>query len=325
VRRRELITLVGGAIAAWPFGAGAQQASKIGYLSPITPSTDAPRREAFLRGLQEHGYVEGQNITIEWRFAEGSLDQLLPLAAELVRLKVQIVVAAGGSVVTRAVMKASASIPVVMTNVEDPVGDRLIDSLARPGGNVTGRTSLAPELSAKRLEVLKELLPNVSRVAVLWNPDFPGKEVELGATQSAALALGIQVQSLELRSATGFDRAFEAAINEHPEALITLPDPLSNIIWNRIIELAAARHIATMFAQKAHVEGGGLVSYGPKYLELFRLAATYVDRILKGTKPADLPVEQPTEFELVINLKTAKALELTVPPALLARADEVIE
>jgi putative ABC transport system substrate-binding protein len=327
VRRREFIGLVGGA-AAWPFAARAQQPAKIyriGYLSPITSSTDGPRREAFLQGLREHGYVEGQHITVEWRFAEGKLDQLAPLAIELVGLKVDLIVAAGGGAVARAVMNASDTIPIVMTNVEEPVASGLVASLARPGRNVTGLTALVRDLSAKRLELLTEVIPKVSRVSVLWNPAFPGKDLELKEMQNAAIALGIQLQSLEIRSSTDIDSAFETATKARSEALVTLPDPLTNSYGARIIELAAMRRLPTMFSQKAPVDAGGLLCYGPSYADLFRRAATYVDKILKGTKPADLPIEQPTKFELVINLKTAKALGLDVPPSLLARADEVIE
>jgi putative ABC transport system substrate-binding protein len=324
MRRREFITLMGGA-AAWPLVARAQQPPRIGYLSPIASSIDAPRRDAFLRGLREQGYVEGQNILIEWCFADGILDRLPTLAGELLVLNVRVVVAAGGAVVTRAVMNATNSIPIVMTNVEDPVGGGLIASLARPGGNVTGLTALIRELSAKRLELLKEIVPGISRVLVVWNPDFPGKDLELKDTQTAAMTLGIHAHSIEVRSATDIEGAFQAAMTERAEALITLPDPLTNTLGPRIIELAATRRIATMFSQKAPVDRGGLVSYGPSYAELFRRAAAYVDKILKGAKPADLPVEQPTKFELIINLKTAKALGLTIPATLLARADEVIE
>jgi putative tryptophan/tyrosine transport system substrate-binding protein len=327
VRRREFIGLVGGA-AAWPFAARAQQPAKIyriGYLSSITSSTDGPRREAFLQGLREHGYVEGQHITVEWRFAEGKLDQLAPLAIELVDLKVDLIVAAGGGPVARAVMNASDTIPIVMTNVEEPVASGLVASLARPGKNVTGLTALVRDLSAKRLELLREVLPKVSRVSVLWNPAFPGKDLELKETQNAAIALGIQIQSLEIRSSMDIDGAFETATKARSEALVTLPDHLTNSYGTRITELAAMRRLPTMFSQKAPVDAGGLLCYGPSYADLFRRAATYVDKILKGTKPADLPIEQPIKFELVINLKTAKALGLDVPPSLLARADEVVE
>jgi putative ABC transport system substrate-binding protein len=322
--RREFITVLAGAVA-WSTVGRAQQQPRIGYLSPVTSSADAPRREAFLRGLAEHGYIEGRNILVEWRFADGVLGHLVPLAAELVRLGVKVIVAAGGGPVTRAVMDITNSIPVVMTNVEDPVGSKLIASLARPGGNVTGLTALVRDLSAKRLEVVKETLPNISRITVVWNPDFPGKDRELTETKTAAMSLGIHIQSLEVTSAGAITSAFEAALRERPEALIILPDPVTNTAAIQIAELALARRLATMFSQRAPVDGGGLVSYGPNYADLFRRAAAYVDKILKGAKPEDLPVEQPTKFELIINLKTAKALGLAIPPALLARADEVID
>jgi putative ABC transport system substrate-binding protein len=313
---------------AWPLAARAQQPAKthrIGYLSPITSSADATRSEAFLHGLSELGYVEGRSIIIERRFAEGKLDQLSPLAAELVGLNVDLVVAAGGDLVARAVSRVNGTIPIVITNGEDPVRSGLVASLARPGGNVTGLTSIASDLSAKRLQLVKEILPGVSNVAVLWNPAFPDKVLEFKETQTAATALGLQIQPLEIQNPSDIDSALEAAIKGHAEALITLPDPLTNVLRTRIIELSRTGRLATMFAQKPPVDAGGLISYGPNYAQLFRRAAYFVDRILKGAKPADLPVEQPVKFELVINLKTARALGLVVPPPLLARADEVIE
>jgi ABC-type uncharacterized transport system substrate-binding protein len=327
MRRREFITLLGGA-AVWPLAARAQQPAKthrIGYLSPVTSSADATRSEAFLHGLSELGYVEGRSIIIERRFAEGKLDQLSPLAAELVGLNVDLVVAAGGDLVARAVSRVNGTIPIVITNGENPVRSGLVASLARPGGNVTGLTSIASDLSAKRLQLVKEILPGVSHVAVLWNPAFPDKVLEFKETQTAATALGLQIQSLEIQNPSDIDNALEAAIKGHAEALITLPDPLTNVLRTRIIELSRTGRLATMFAQKPPVDAGGLMSYGPNYAQLFRRAAYFVDRILKGAKPADLPVEQPVKFELVINLKTARALGLDVPPTLLARADEVIE
>jgi putative ABC transport system substrate-binding protein len=305
----------------------AQQAKKvprIGYLSPLSSSRDATRRAGFQLGLRELGYTEGHNIVVEYRFAEGQLERLSELAAELVRLKVEILIAGGGSLVARAAKNAAGTIPVVMTNSEDPVADGLVVSLARPGGNVTGLTALLPDLAGKRLELLRETFPKITRVAVLWNSAVPEKAIEFKETQDAAKAFGIRLQSLEVKNPSDVEGAFEVASKERAGAIITLPDPLTNTLGSRIVELTAKMRLPTMFTQTPPVEAGGLMSYGPSYGDLFRRAATYVDKILKGAKPADLPVEQPTKFELVINLKTAKQLGLTIPQSVLYRADKVI-
>lgn len=297
---------------------------RIGYLSPLTSPADAPRREGFQRGLRERGYIEGQNLTVEYRFADGKLDRLPELAAELTVLKVDVIVAGGGSLIARSAMNAAGAIPIVMTNAEDPVGDRLIASLARPGGNVTGLTAMLPDLAGKRLEILKESIPKIARVAVLWNSAVAEKAVELKETQIAAKGYGLRLQSLALTSLNDVDGVFEAAGKERAGAIIMLPDPLINTLGLRIVEIAATKRLATMFSQTAPVEAGGLMSYGPSYPVLFRRAAIYVDKIIKGTKPADLPVEQPMNFEFVINLKTAKQLGVTIPPEVLARASKII-
>jgi len=319
--------VLGWVLLALSFPANAQQASKvwrIGYLSPVSSSRDSTRREGFLRGLREHGYIREQNLVIEYRFADGNVDRQNELAAELVRLNVDVILAGGGSPTARAAKNATHTIPVVMTNAADPVADGLVASLARPGSNITGLTAVTPDLSAKRLEILKETVPNILRVAALWNPAVHERATDLKEAEAAAGAFDIQLQSLEVRDANDFERAFEAATKERAQALIVLPDPLTNTHQARIVDLALKKRLPTMFSQRPPVDAGGLMSYSPNYEELFRRAATYVDRILKGAKPADLPVEQPTKFELVINLKTAKRIGLTIPPNVLARADRVI-
>ncbi len=325
-RRDTVATLL--ALGVLPLASLAQQPGKvwrIAYLSPLTPSVDATRGDAFRQGLRELGYVEGRNILIESRFSEGKLDRLPALAAELAALNVDVIIAAGGGLIAQAAKGATGTIPIVMTNVEDPVASGLVSSLARPGGNVTGLSALIPELSGKRLELVREMVPKLSRVAVLWNSAYPEKTTEFKQTQAAGKALGIQVQSLEVQRANSIDGALAAATKERAGALLTLPDPLTNTLQARIVELAAKRQLPTMFTQRSPVEAGGLMSYGPSYADLFRRAATYVDSILKGARPQDIPVEQPTKFELVINLKTAKALGLKIPQSLLLRADRVIE
>jgi putative ABC transport system substrate-binding protein len=318
--------MITGLLAVVP-SANAQQSKKvprIGYLSPLSSSADATRRAGFQLGLRELGYTEGQNVFVDYRFAEGKLERLPELAAELSRLNVDVLVAGGGSAVARAAKKGAVSTPIVMTNAEDPIADGLIASLARPGGNVTGLTALLPDLAGKRLELLKEALPKISRVAVLWNSAVPEKAVEVKETQLAAKAFAIRLHSLEARNAAELDALLEAAANDGVGAIITLPDPLTNTLGPRIVELSSKKRLATMFTQTAPVEAGGLMSYGPSYPDLFRRAASYVDKILKGTKPADLPVEQPMRFEFVINLRAAKQIGLTIPPNVLVRADKVI-
>jgi ABC-type uncharacterized transport system substrate-binding protein len=328
IDRRTFLAGTGAVFLAAPPAAEAQQITRVprlGYLSPLTASADASRRGAFRRGLRELGYIEGSSVLVEYRFADGNLDRLPALATELVGLKVDVIIAAGGGLIGRAANGATATIPIVMTNVEDPVASGLVVSLARPGRNVTGLSAQIPELSPKRLQIMKETVSTLSRVAVLWNPAYPEKATEFQQTQAAGKVLGIQTQSSEVQSADQIDRVLDAATKGRAGALLILPDPLTNTYQAQIIKLAAKLRLPTMFTQRPPVDAGGLMSYGPSYADLFRRAATYVDRILKGAKPADLPVEQPTKFELVINLKTAKALGLTIPPSVLGRADEVIE
>jgi putative tryptophan/tyrosine transport system substrate-binding protein len=302
--------------------AEAQQPKKlprIGFLASRSPSSFSSETEAFRQGLRELGYVEGQNIGIEYRYAEGKTDRFLDMATELVRLKIDVIVTSSTPGVLAA-KKASDTIPIVFAAINDPVAAGLVTSLARPGGNITGLTNLSPDLGGKRLELLKETFAKVNRVAHLWNPDSPGSEM-----QAAAQALGLQLQSLEVRSSNDFDSAFEAASRERAHALITSPNPLINTHHKRIVDFATKSGLPAIYPNRLYVERGGLMSYAPDYTANYRRAAVYVDKILKGAKPADLPVEQPTKFEFVINLKTAKQIGLTIPPNVLARADKVIK
>jgi ABC-type uncharacterized transport system substrate-binding protein len=308
-----------------PLAAEAQPAGKmprIGHLS--TANGLGPREEAFRQGLHELAYVEGKNVAIMWRFAEGHEDRLAPLAAELVRLNVDIIVT-DGAAVTRVAKSATQTIPIVMKNDGDPVASGHVASLARPGGNITGLTSLVTGLSAKRLEVLSEAIPGVGRVALIWNPVNPQSVTVFKETQAAAQTLVVQLQSHEVREPRDFEAAFQAAAKARARAVTIVSDSVMFAHRAQILELAVKQKLPTMHPQRQWVEDGGFISYGPNFSDLSRRAATYVDKILKGAKPADLPVEQPTKFELVINLKTAKALGLTIPQALLLRADQVIE
>ncbi|HEY7321400.1 MAG TPA: ABC transporter substrate-binding protein [Candidatus Binatia bacterium] len=312
---------------ALSYSASAQQPKKIpriGVLSAFSPSSELSRLEAFRQGLRELGYIEGQNIVIEYRYGEGNRDRARELAAELERLKVDLIVAAGGSGLARVAKETTKTIPIIMTGGSDPIGAGLVASLARPGGNITGLTAITAELAGKRLELLKETLPRLTRVGVLWNPMDQGSDQGLKEIEIAAPTLGLEVRSLQVRNPSNFESAFKAAIAGQSRALQVLPSGLVNSQHNRIVEFATKSRLPTMFAGAAQVEAGGLMSYGPNAPDLYRRAATYVDKILKGAKPSDLPVEQPTKFELVINLKTAKQIGITIPPNVLARADKVI-
>jgi putative tryptophan/tyrosine transport system substrate-binding protein len=308
--------------------AEAQQLGKvhrIGFLLSISRSSMSTRIDSFRQRLRELGYVEGQDIAIEYRSAEGKLDRLPNLAVELVGRKVDVLVSGGGNSATRALKQATTLIPIVMTFGSDPVAAGFVSSLARPGGNVTGLTSITGELSGKRLELLTETILKPSRVAVLYDPGDPAKIAEFKEIQIAALALGVQLQSLEVRSSQEIESVFKSATNAKGNALMVLYTVItSGRNHKQIVELATKNRLPTMFSERDLVETGGLMSYGPNYTDLHRRAATYVDKILKGAKPADLPVEQPMKFELVINLKTAKQIGLTIPPNVLARADRVI-
>ena len=327
--RRTLLVWSLGLLAA-PLAVEAQQPAKvfqIGILAnvPLTDPEGARLWGAFIQGLRELGYVEGRNITIQWRVSEGQYERLPALAAELVRLKVDVIVAPATQG-PLAAKQATRTIPIVMTGGPDPVADGLVASLARPGGNVTGLTySVGPEIVGKQLELLREIVPRVSRVAILWNPTNPGNALLLSAAEVAARSLGVHLQTLETRGPDDFETAFAAMAKEHAGALLVLPDAVFLLHGTQIVDRAAKSHLPTIYGYPNLVEAGGLMGYGVSFRENFRRAATYVDKILKGAKPADLPVEQPTKFELVINLKAAKALGLTIPPAVLARADEVIQ
>ena len=326
MKRPDFIALIGG-VVAWPIRVGAQQPAgkihRIGWLGSVAAIPHL--EEAFRQRLHELGRVEGQNIVIDYRFAGGEFDRLPDLAAELVRLNVNIIVAAA-TPSSVAAKKATDTVPIVMIAAGDPVGVGLIKSLARPGGNVTGLSfSVGMETFGKGLELLKEAVPHARRVAVLSNPSNPNQPLAISGISSAAKSLGVELQLLEARDGNQFGGAFEAIAKERASALLVVPDTIYIINRKRLADLAAASRLPVAYGYKEHVEAGGLISYGPSLSDLWRRAAIFVDKILRGAKPADLPVEQPTKFELVINLKTAKALSLTIPPTLLARADEVIE
>jgi ABC-type uncharacterized transport system substrate-binding protein len=325
-RKIFCVALVGMLVLLSP-PAWAQRAKKtftVGVLSPFSPRDAAVWHEAFRQGLRDLGWVEGNNIGIEYRFADGKSDRLAALAAELVRVKVDVIVTAVNTD-TLAAKNATKTVPIVMASAGDPVAFGLVNSLAHPGGNVTGLSQIAPELSGKRLELLKEIVPHLARVAVLWNPKGTTSPISWKESQMPAHELGLRLQSIEVVGREDFERAIEDARKGRAGALAILPDPLFAGNLKRIAELAAKSRLPSIFHLVEFVGAGGLVAYGPDRSDMFRRAATYVDKILKGAKPADLPVEQPTKFEFVINLKTAKQIGLTIPPSVLARADRVIK
>jgi putative ABC transport system substrate-binding protein len=289
----------------------------------VSPSTISARTEAFRQGLGELGYVEGKNIVVEWRFAEGKFDRLPELAAELVRLKVQVIVSAA-SPVARTVKEATKTIPIVMASDDDPVGNGFVASLARPGGNITGLSNLSPELSSKQLELLKEIVPRLSRVAVFGTSTRPGNTQSLKEIELAAGAFGVKVQYLDVQKSKDIETAFRAASKGRADAILVLASPFLLSDRTQLADLAVKSRLPAIYPRPEFIEAGGLMTYGPSVNDLFRRAATFVDKILKGTKPADLPVEQPKKFEFVINLKAAKQIGLTIPPNVLARADKVI-
>jgi putative ABC transport system substrate-binding protein len=324
-----LVTLALGLLVAL-LAAGAQPATKvyrIGLLSGLfPPSAPTSREEAFRQGLRALGYVEGQNLVIEYRYAEGRAERLPDLAAELVRLPVDVMVA-GSNAPVRAAQHATRTLPIVMAGSPDPVGNGFVASLAHPGGNITGLATLGDELSGKRLEILKEMVPPSGRIAVLANPADPTYAPRMNNLRAAAQALGLHLHVVEVRRADELDTAFAAMTQTRAEALLVVEDGVlvSSSLRGRIADLAALSRLPAMYGQKFYVEAGGLMSYGPSLPDIYRCAATYVDKLLKGAQPGDLPVEQPTTFELVINLTTAQALGLTIPPSLLFQADEVIQ
>ena len=310
------------ALFAAPLAAEAQPRDKVARLGVLLLSAADPNLDAFRQGLRGLGHVEGQNLAIEYRDAAGNAGRLAEVAAELVRLKPDVILALGGDVAPLA-KQATRTIPIVMVTSADPVRGGLVASLARPGGNVTGLTFLSTDLAAKRLQFLKETIPTVSRVGVLWNPDHVDDEIQ--ETREAARILGIQIQSLEVRGPIDFDRAFQAAVRGHAEAVIVVSSRQMTINRARILKFARDTRLPLVCGWGPWVQEGAVLSYGPDLGSVVRRAATYVDKILKGARPEDLPVEQPTKFDLVINLTTAKALGLTIPPAVLARADEIIQ
>jgi putative ABC transport system substrate-binding protein len=297
---------------------------RIGILIPDSASVISARLEAFRQRLRDLGYVEGKNIVIEYRYAEGKFERLPDLAAELVRLKVDVIVTTSSAGIMAA-KKASATTPIVFAAAADPVGTGIVSSLARPGGNITGLSLMAPDLDGKRLELLKEAFPNIVRVAFLWRTGGPRGNLALTEIEAAAKALGVKLLSLPVRSLDDFDSAFARAKRDGAEALITNPSSLINTQQRQVLDFAAKNRLPATYPASEFVEAGGLMSYAPNYTDLWRRAADFVDKILKGTKPADLPVEQPKKFEFIVNLKTAEQIGLTIPPKVLAQADKVIK
>lgn len=325
--RRHFITLLGGLPFAVPVAANAQQHGKpqrIGLLIPVSEVNAGANVEAFRRGLGDLGYVEGVNVALAYRYADGKADLLPGFVAEFVQADVDVILT-WGTPAARAAKEGTSKIPIVMAAIADPTGTGIVQGLARPGGNVTGVTSIAIEIDGKRLQLLREITPTLSRVAVFWNPANPVGKLLLNQTKLAANSLGLGLLVIPIQDAEHFEQAFVTISRERPNGLTVHSETLFLDNQSRILEFATRVRIPATYPYREFVDAGGLMYYGPNYLDLFRLAATYVDKILRGVKPGDLPVQQPTKFELVINLRTAKALGLTVSPALLARADEVIE
>ncbi len=324
MKRRQFIVALGGLAAAWPCAVAAQQTHRVPRVGVLTVAlSTSPIEGAFRHGLRDLGYIEGQNVIIDFKTAEFQTERLNQLAAELVAAKVDVIFSSG-SEATTALRRQTTSIPIVMTST-NPVGLGFVASLARPDGNVTGLSILGPDIAGKRLELLKTLIPGIDRVSAFWNPNDPGAEFSLKETDAAGSALNIAVQPVEVRGVDDFDDAFRTATSGHSAAVVVLPAPLMSRNSERLASLAMKNQLPTIFYNREAVKAGGLISYGTNIADVYRRAAYYVDRILKGAKPADLPIEQPTRFELFINRKTATALGITVPPTLLARADEVIE
>ena len=327
MERRAFIVLLTAAALAAPLAADAQPPEKvrrIGVLYSGSPPFVSHVTEAFRQGLRERGYVEGRNIAVEYRYAEERYERLPDLAAELVRLKADVIVAPT-TPAARAAKQATATIPIVMVAVADPVGSGLVASVIRPGGNVTGMSVVVPELSGKNLQLLREVLPGITRVGVLVNPVNPVSAVELREIEVAARSLGLRAQLMEVRAPTEFERAFAAMVRERAGAVTVLVDAMFFSERKRMVDLAAKSRLPAIYQRREYVEEGGLMAFGPSLIDLFRRAAGYVDKLLKGARPGDLPIEQATKFELVVNLKTAKALGLTIPQSVLLRADQVIQ
>jgi putative ABC transport system substrate-binding protein len=327
MRRRDFIALVAGGTTMWPLHAYAQQPQKmfrIGVLLPGTPASFALRAGAFLDGPREHGHVEGKTVAIEWKWGQDRVETLTGLATELVRSNVDVIVT-GGTSAAKALKAATATIPIVMAIIGDPVAAGLVNNLARPGGNLTGFSIVAPELGGKRLELLKEIVPNLSSVAVLLNSKNPQSQIELREMRTAAQAMGLRLHPAEISTEDGLEAAFSAMRSAAVQALVVLTDPILFSQRKRIVDLAEQNRLPAMYFFQGFAEEGGLMSYGPSDTDLFRRAAAYADRILKGAKPADLPIEQPTKFDLFINLKAAGALGVAIPESFLLRADKVID
>ena len=327
MERRTFLGVLTGNLLAAPLAAEAQPAksiARLGFLGSSSAERDKTRVAAFRQGLQELGWVDGRNISIELRFAAGQVEKIAALAAELVRLNPDVLVVAGAPA-AHAAKTATRSIPIVMTNAADPVGTGLVASLGRPGGNITGLSDFNAGVVVKRLEILKEMVPSAARMAVLFNPGNPTNPLQLKLLREAAPALGIRLSSSEGRRADDLERAFAATKGDSADALIILGDPLLGSQARRILDLTMKHRLPATYGAREWTDIGGLISYGPGFDELYRRAATYVHKILKGARPGDLPIEQPTKFEMIINLKTAKALGLTIPQSLLLRADQVIE
>ena len=325
--RRKLIIALGAGPLATPFALFAQQQAKVwrvGYLHPGSAALAPIRFEPLRQGLQALGYVEGRNLVLDPRWGEGNMVRLRTLATELVELKVDVIVT-GGEAAAQAARSATASIPIVMVDPGDPVGTKLVASLARPGGNVTGLSSATPDLAAKHLQLLKEAAPMVNRVGFIWNANAAAGALALAETEKAAAALNVTLQPMEVRQANDLDEAIAAIARGKCDAIIVFADPLMFTHRQHIMELAAQRGLVAVSGAREFADAGGLMSYGPSFPEMFRLAATYVDKILKGAKPADLPVEQPMKFEMVVNVKTAKTLGVRIPNSIMVRADKVIE
>jgi putative ABC transport system substrate-binding protein len=322
-----IVTLTLGTLAA-AVTAGAQQATRvprIGVLFASTAAATSHLLDGLRQGLREHGYVEGQHIILERRYGQVGVERMSDLAAELVRIKVDVIVAATDPA-TAALKQQTQTIPIVMANSTDPVGTGFVASLARPGGNVTGLSALSPELSGKRLGLLRDVVPGLARVAIIWNPDVRGAVFDYKETEAAARLLRLQLQSVEVSRAEDLDRAFAAVTNQRAQALIVqTPNPVLFANRSQIVSFAQRNRLPSMYGQREFADAGGLITYGPNTTDLFRRAATYVDKILKGAKPGELPVEQPTTFELVVNLKTAKTFGLAIPQSLLRQADHVIQ
>src|SRR5262245_39624482 len=325
IGRREFITLLGGAAAAWPLAAGAQQPGKlptVGFLGAATPSAWAPYNAAFVVRLRELGWIEGRTVTIDYRWAEGRPERYAAIAAEFVQRKVDVILTSGTA--AGAAKLATSTIPIVFAVAVEPLSSGLVTNLARPGGNLTGMSSQTGDLGGKRLDLLREVVPDLRRLAIMGNANYSAAVLEMDEVQAAARALGLEVIRLEVRRAEDFAPAFEA-LKKRADALYISSESLIAANRVRIVILALAERMPTIYGERMHVESGGLMAYGANLPELFRRSAEYVDRILRGANPGDLPVEQPTKFDLIINLITAKVLGLNLPPSLLARADEVIE